>query len=91
VRYQVAYAARQAQLEGMTIHRLLVKISNMFFTICIHVVHMYNMSVFRHINLSNMSSYDINVSSCLQVCRTLKLLEHVLFLYNVATVVTLQE
>jgi len=68
VRYQAAYAARQAQLEGMTIHRLLVKISNIFFTICIHVVHVYNMSVFRHINLRSMSYYDINVSSCLQVC-----------------------
>lgn len=81
------YIVRQVQSEGMIIHRLEINISTMFFTICIHVLHVYNMSVFRHIQLQSIPSYDINVSSDLQVCCTLKLLEYIFFFYYVAAVV----
>ena len=49
------------------------------------------MSVFRHINLQSMLSYDINVSSDLLVCCTLKLLKYVFFFYYVAAVVAFEE
>jgi hypothetical protein len=61
VEYHTTYAVKLAQRAGAIIHRLDMNISNMFFTLCIFVVHGYNMSQIGHIVIGNMLSYDINV------------------------------
>ena len=44
VEYHTTYAVKHAHRAGAIIHRLDMNILNMFFTLCIFVVHGYNMS-----------------------------------------------
>jgi len=47
---------------------ILFLVSNMLFTMCICVLHIYNMSFLRHIYSSNIISYDIRVAEKFGVC-----------------------